>query len=134
MRTTVTAAALAALILSGCITTDVAVMSSKKYEPVAAENVRVFLYQEDVPEECEEVAMIDAQGNTNSTNQAQMIRAAKREAGKVGGNAVVVDQVKEPSAGAQVAAAVFGFGTSRKGRMVALRCPEEAPAAAPSGN
>ena len=55
-----------------------------------------------------------------------MIRRGRREAGKIGGNAVVIDRIKEPSGGAQVAAAIFGVSTNRKGRMVALRCPESA--------
>jgi len=42
------------------------------------------------------------------------------QAGQAGANAVVLDAISEPSAGAKIAAAVIGVGAERKGKAIAI--------------
>lgn len=84
--------------------------------------VRVFLADETVPETCQRYALLTLEGNANMTNQAQLISAARRRAGKVGANAVQLAPTEEPSTARQVASAVLGISANRRGEMVAFRC------------
>ena len=67
------------------------------------------------------VAIIEATGSGEWTNQSEMLEAIRRKAGELGGNGVILPRVDEPSAGAKVAAAFLGTGTQRKGNAVAVR-------------
>ena len=67
------------------------------------------------------VAIIEATGSGEFTDQTDMLEAMRERAGKIGANAILLPQINEPGAGAKVAAAVFGTGTQRKGNVVALR-------------
>jgi hypothetical protein len=49
-----------------------------------------------------------------------MMESMRKKASEVGANAIILDAINEASAGAKVAAAVFGTGTQRKGRSIAI--------------
>ena len=38
----------------------------------------------------------------------------------MGANAIILDAISEPSAGAKIAGAVFGVGAERKGKAIAI--------------
>jgi hypothetical protein len=67
------------------------------------------------------VAIIEASGSGEWTNQSEMLEAMRKKAGELGANGVLLPRIEEPSAGAKVAAAIFGTGTQRKGNVVAVR-------------
>jgi hypothetical protein len=67
------------------------------------------------------IAIIEATGSGEWTNQTDMLDAMRKKAGAIGANAILLPQINEPGAGAKVAAAIFGTGTQRKGNVVALR-------------
>jgi hypothetical protein len=67
------------------------------------------------------IALIEATGSGEWTNQTQMLDALRKRAGAVGANAILLPRINEPGAGAKVAGAIFGTGTQRKGNVVALR-------------
>ena len=49
-----------------------------------------------------------------------MFKNMRFQAGQAGANAVVLDAISEPSAGAKIAAAVIGVGAERKGKAIAI--------------
>ena len=49
-----------------------------------------------------------------------MVTAAKKRAGKIGANGVVLGSINEPSSGAKVAGAIFGVSPERRGEMLAV--------------
>jgi hypothetical protein len=110
--------------LGACVQTQVTMLGSKTYAPVVATDVRVFTSEDEIEGRYERVALIHAQGESSWTNEAQMIEAARRKAASIGANGIVLGEVKEPSAGAQVAAAVFGVGATRRGQILAVRLAE----------
>ena len=67
------------------------------------------------------IAIIEASGSGEFTNQSEMLQAMRTKAGELGGNGVILPRIEEPSAGAKVAAAFLGTGTQRKGNVVAVR-------------
>ena len=42
-----------------------------------------------------------------------MIKAAKKKAASIGANGIILGEMNEPSAGAKIAGAIFGTGTTR---------------------
>lgn len=120
----------ALMMLAGCVSAHTTMLTPDRYPPVPAPDVSVYLDESELPDECIRVALIHAEGNANWTNEGQLIEAARKKAGKAGGNAVVVRDVRDPSTVTRIAAEVFdGVPADRKGQMLAFRCP---PAAGPS--
>lgn len=109
-----------ALAVSGCITTSVTPLSGKTYPPVHADAVTIYLREADVPGEYEKVAIIYAKGDYATTDEAQMFKAVRKKAAKLGANGVLLEEVTEPSTGAKVANHFLGTGANRKGELVAI--------------
>ncbi len=112
-----------AIALTGCVSTQATMLGPRRHAPVPESEVRVFLKEEEVPSTCERVALIHAEGDVDTTNEGQMIRAARKRAGKVGANALLLNTMKDPGTATRVASVIFGIPAERKGQMLALRCP-----------
>jgi hypothetical protein len=124
------APAIVALVtLSGCVQTQATMLDPTARPPIPEEQVRVYRTEESIECEYDEVAIIHAQGGANFTNENQMINAAKKRAGQIGANGVVLGTINEPSAGAKVAGAIFGVSPDRRGEMLAVYVYD--PCAAP---
>jgi hypothetical protein len=122
------------LALSGCVSAQATMLGGTRYAPVPENEVHVFLEETEVPETCERIALIHTAGDVESTSKQQMISAARRRAGKVGANAVLVTDIRDPKMGTRVAATVFGISAERKGEMYGYRCPEGGVVAAGAGS
>jgi len=88
--------------------------------PVFPEKVAVYLTADKVQGKYEEIALLNASGESTWTNEEQMVDAMKKRAGQLGANAIILDAVSEPSAGAKIAGAFLGIGVQRKGKAVAI--------------
>ena len=108
------------LFVCGCVHTTATMLSSQQYPPLTPEEVTIYLSEDDISGEWERVAIINATGNAGSTNQQQMYDAVRRRAAQIGANGVLFQPIEEPSAGAQVAGAFLGTGTSRRAEMIAI--------------
>ena len=95
-------------------------LSSKTYPELSPEDVVIYLSEEDIPGEFEKIAILNAKGSSDFTNESQMYNALKKKAAKIGANGILFQPVKEASQGAKVAAAIFGTGTSRRAEMIAI--------------
>jgi len=118
---------------AGCVTTRATMIdpSAPRFARVPPDSVRIFTDQTELDTlEYVRVAIIEASGSGEYTNQTEMLEAMRRKAGELGANGVLLPRIEEPSAGAKVAAAVFGTGTQRKGNVIAVRVlgPKKKPA------
>lgn len=114
---------LATVLLAGCVTTSAVRFDSvtQQYPEVERDSVKVYATLEDVPEEFERVAMIDAEGEHRWTSRDGMLNAMKAKAGEVGANAIILGDISEPGAGEQLAGALFyGVSADRRGRVLAI--------------
>jgi len=89
-------------------------------ELVATDQVAIYLTAGDVKGDYEQIALLNARGNSLWTNEAEMIWRLREQAGKLGANGIILDALSEPSAGAKVAGAIFGVGVDRKGKCIAI--------------
>lgn len=107
---------------TSCVSTNAIVLgaASTQRARVLPANVRVFRTPDQVKAKYEEVAMLNSKGESNWTNEKGMIESMQRKAGELGANGIILDAINEASAGAKVAGAIFGTGSQRKGRSVAI--------------
>lgn len=110
------------LVLTGCVTTNASMLGTATAVRPAVPPQSVALYRtaEQVPGRYEEVALLNSTGDSGFTDEAKMFESMKKKAGQVGANAIILDALSEPGAGAKVAAAVFGVSAQRKGKAVAI--------------
>lgn len=111
-----------ALLLSACVSTNaVRLGAAPARPPVAESQVVIYRTAEQIPGRYEEVALLNSTAEATWTNEAKMYASMRRKAGQLGANGVLLDAMNEPSAGAKVAAAVFGVGgAERKGKAIAI--------------
>ena len=112
------------IAITGCITTHATLVdpTAARYARVPPDSVRIFTDQSELDTlDFVRIAIIEASGSGEWTNQSEMLQAMRTKAGELGGNGVLLPRIEEPSAGAKVAAAIFGTGTQRKGNVVAVR-------------
>lgn len=113
-----------AVILSGCIQTQATMLNTESRSEVIPDQVQVYRTLDNLTCAYEEVAVVFAQGDVAFTNEAQMIRAAKKRAAKVGANGIVLNQIKEPNGFAQLAGSLIGLSPDRRGELLAIYVPE----------
>jgi hypothetical protein len=115
---------ISSMALAGCVKTKYTLVnpSAQRYEAVQPEQVWIVTAEAELDTlNYVRIAIIEATGSGEVTDQAGMLNAMRKRAGELGANAVLLPQIHEPGAGAKVAGAVFGTGTQRKGTAIAIR-------------
>lgn len=121
------AAALGLLLFTGaCVTVNKTVLMDRSAFPVAPAQVYVFLPEDEIPADCERVALLDASGEQDTTTEAQMIDEMRKEAGKLGANAIQLRDIENAGTGERIVSAILDTTADRSGRAVALWCPSRA--------
>lgn len=111
----------ALLLLVGCVQTQATLLDGTTYPPVHEDDVTIYLNEDNIVGEWKPIAIIHAQGEAQWTRESQMLRKARQRAGDLGANGLLIEDINEPSAVAQVAGEVLGTGTVRRGRLIAIR-------------
>lgn len=112
-----------ATVASACVSTNATRLgtASPSRAAVAPEQVAVYRTADKVPGRYEEIALLNSTGESMWTNEEKMFKSMQKKAGELGANAIILDAMSEPSAGAKVAAAALGVGgAQRKGRAIAI--------------
>jgi hypothetical protein len=113
---------LAVVALAGCISTNAVKLGEPtQYPPVRPEEVQVFLKEDDVKGEFEKIAIVNAEGNYTYANDERMIEAMKKKAAKLGANAIIIGEFKDPSTVEKIADAVIGVGGEKTAKVLAIR-------------
>lgn len=113
----------AVLVLAACVSVSKSILDrSMMATPVPADEVHVYLPGDSVPE-CRRIAILSAKGDVDMTNEGQMIDKLRKEAGKLGANAIILGQIEEPGTGAKVAKAFLGTSADRRTQAIAVFVP-----------
>jgi hypothetical protein len=109
-------------LILGCVSVQVTPIGSvtTSRPEVPTNEVAIYRTASQVPGKYEEVALLTATGDYDLTDEAQMYEAFRRNAGKVGANAVILDATSEPTTGAKVANFLLGTAADRKGKAIAI--------------
>ncbi|MFN5597979.1 hypothetical protein [Gemmatimonas sp.] len=111
-----------ALLLSACVRTNATMLgTATAVRPqLSAESVRIYRTADQVKSKYEEIAILNSAGESNWTNEGRMAKSMRSKAAKLGANAIILDGISEPSAGAKIAGAFLGTGVERKGKAIAI--------------
>lgn len=124
MQFLLTRASVLALLFAttACVSTNATVLdpTPQGRPPVDAAQVRIYRSAAQVTGKFTEVALLNASGESSWTDERKMLESMRKKAGALGANGVILDAITEASAGAKIAGAVFGVGSQRKGRAVAI--------------
>ncbi len=118
---------------TGCISTNATILNPSpiKRAPIPADQVRIYRTPAQVTGRYEEVALLHARGETNWTDELDMLESMRKKAGKVGANGMILDVIREAGAVERIAATVLQTGTLRRGRAVAIFVFPDSTAAKP---
>lgn len=108
--------------MAACVTTSAVRLGTVANWPtVPWKDVAVYRTADQVPGKYLEVALLVSTGSSLWTDETDMWNSMMQSAGKMGANAIILDAMSEPSAGAKVAAAFLGVGgADRKGKAIAI--------------
>lgn len=111
------------LLLAACVSVNKSVLDrSMMNTPVPKEEVHVYLPGDSVPEN-RRIAIRNAKGDVDMTNESQMIDKLREEAGKLGANAIILGDTEDPGTGAKGAKAFLGTSANRKTQAIAVFVP-----------
>jgi hypothetical protein len=123
------------LLASACVSVSASRLGAgTRYPEVPKGQVLVFDTEADVPGEFEKVALLYVSGDANSTSHRQMIEAARKKAGRLGANAIILSEFQDPKFGTRVASVIFDVPVERRTQMIAIRMQDEGEAADEHGH
>ena len=117
------AALLLTLLVLGCVSVGKSVLdSSFQSSPVPRDDVFVYLEADEIPEHTR-IAILDAKGDTDWTDAGDLVNSLRKEAGKLGANAIILGDVEDVGTGAKIGKALLGTSANRKNRAIAIYVP-----------
>jgi hypothetical protein len=126
IRAAIPAIIVASTVLTACVQTNASLMdTSVRMARTCPAAVKLFSSPSKVTSDYQEIALLNASGSSMYTNESNMTGSMRKKAAEVGANGIIMGNIDEPSAGAKVAAAVFGAHTERKGKAVAIYIPAD---------
>ncbi len=113
----------AVVLLAACVSVNKSILDRSLIgTPVPKGEVYVYLPGDTVPEH-RRIAILNAKGDVDVTDEGQMIDKLREEAGKLGANAIILGDTEEPSTGAKVAKAFLGTSADRRTQAIAIFVP-----------
>jgi hypothetical protein len=118
-------ALLAALALGACTSTSAVLLGgSGTYPEISPMEVRVFLNERDVTAEYERIALVTARSGSDWTDETDLIRAMRKRAARLGANAIIIGDIKDPTTLERIAGVLTDYEPQRRGRALAIRLEE----------
>jgi len=123
----VSAACLVVLVLAGCVSVNKSILAPNPTgRTFSTQQVYVYLEGDSVPEHTR-LAILNARGDIETTDESDMIDELRKEAGKLGANAIILGELEEPGTGARIVGAVFDVPTERETQAIAIYVPSRDP-------
>lgn len=112
------------LTLIACVNTTAVMMDvTAQRAPICSDAVKIYPDTAAIGQPFQRVAMLSSSGSSDWTTATGMINSQRQRAATLGANGVVMGATNEASAGAKVAGAFLGTGTSRTGGAMAVYVP-----------
>lgn len=107
-------------VLNGCVTSSVTRLNDMQRDPISPSQVTIYLEEQDIPSEYQEMALIDISGSSGWTDQSDIYKKARKKAAEIGANGVLYRSYEEAGTGERVASALFGTYSDNDAEMVAI--------------
>jgi hypothetical protein len=125
MKTRALLPAALALVLGACTSTGAVLLGgTEPYPEIDPYEVRVFLSEDEVPVEYERIALVTARSDAGWTDEADLIRAMRKRAARLGANGLIVGELRDPSTLERVAEVLTEYEAQRRARGIAIRLPD----------
>jgi len=113
--------AFAAAVLGACVSTNAALIDPTVHlARTCPSAIRLYTTPDRVGHPYREVAILNAKGESNWSNEEQMIESMRDKAAEVGANGIILSGIDEPSALTKVIGQVAKTGSQRKGKALAI--------------
>lgn len=119
------------IMLAGCTSTGIVRMSENTYPPISPDQVRVFEAGDEITGPYEKIAIITAEGDTDLTNKAAMIKKMKKKAAELGANGIILGKFKEATTGQKISQVLLWTSANDKMEATAIRLKAKKRAARP---
>jgi hypothetical protein len=117
--------------VAACVSTNATVLDPTiKLARTCPDAVRLYTTPARVPSTYREVALLNSKGESNWSNEEQMMESMRKKAAELGANGIILDNIDEPSALTKVIGHVAKTGTQRKGKALAIYIPSDSATAA----
>ena len=117
---------LVVVLIVACTRTNAALMDTTVHlARTCPDAVKIYSSPANVGAQYQEVALLNSAGSTSFTTESGMMTSMRKKAAEVGATGIIMGNIDEPGAGAKVMGAVFGTGTERKGKSVAIYVPTD---------
>jgi hypothetical protein len=124
-------AAAALLAVVACVSTNATVLDpTLRLAETCPDAVKLYTTPARVPSAYREVALLNSKGESNWSNEEQMMESMRKKAAELGANGIILDNIDEPSALSKVIGHVAKTGTQRKGKALAIYVPADSSMAA----
>src|SRR5882672_3128794 len=115
-----------AVLVSACVRTNAALIDpSVHLAPTCKTAIKLFTTPDRVGQPYREVAMLNAKGESNWSDEGDMIESMREKAAEVGANGIILNGIDEPSALTKVIGEVAKTGSQRKGNALAIFVPSD---------
>jgi hypothetical protein len=116
----------AAAILSACVSTNAAMIDPTVHlARTCPSAIKLYMTPEKVGRPYREVALLNAKGESNWSDEDDMIASMRDKAAEVGANGIILSRIDEPSALTKVIGQVAKTGSQRKGNALAIYIPAD---------
>lgn len=117
----------AAVILSGaCVSTNASLIDpTVRLARTCPEGIKLYTTPDRVGQPYREVALLNAKGESNWSDEEDMIESMRNKAAEIGANGIILSGIDEPSALTKVIGQVAKTGSQRKGKALAIYVPSD---------
>ena len=113
--------AFAAVVLGACVSTNAALIDPTVHlARTCPSAIKLYMTPDKVGRPYREVALLNAKGESNWSNEEDMIESMRDKAAEVGANGIILSGIDEPSALTKVIGQVAKTGSQRKGKALAI--------------
>jgi hypothetical protein len=120
-----------AVVVCGCVSTNAALIDpSVQLARTCKTAIKLYTTPERVGKPYREVAVLNAKGESNWSDEGDMIESMRDKAAEVGANGIILSKIDEPSALTKVIGEVVKTGSQRKGNALAIYVPSDSTSTA----
>jgi hypothetical protein len=116
----------AAVLVCACVSTNAALIDPSVHLARTCKTaIKLFTTPAGVGQPYREVAVLNAKGESNWSDEGDMIESMRDKASEVGANGIILGGIDEPSALTKVIGKVAKTGSQRKGKALAIYVPSD---------
>lgn len=125
LPTSLTAAAV--ILICACVSTNASLIDpSVRLARTCPAGIKLYTTPDRVGQPYREVAILNAKGESNWSDEEDMIESMRDKAAEIGANGIILSGIDEPSALTKVIGQVAKTGSQRKGKALAIYVPSDA--------